>query len=194
MVLQKQLLTGTTLLREVCATKILNNPVEVGGPGTHVEIDESMFVRRKGNVWRLVREQWVFGGICRETRQCFLVAVPDRKKETLFGEICRFIKPQTVIISDCWPGYVGIHEIPGKFYKHLTVNHSQNFVDPDTGADTNLVENMWGRAKVGNRQRRGTHRTMLDSYMFEFMWRQNIGSANPFETIIRDIATQFPQR
>jgi len=138
-------------LREVCATKILNNPVEVGGPGTHVEIDESMFVRRKGNVGRLVREQWVFGGICRETRQCFLVAVPDRKKETLFGEICRFIKPQTVIISDCWPGYVGIHEIPGKFYKHLTVNHSQNFVDPDTGADTNLVENMWGRAKVGNR-------------------------------------------
>jgi len=62
-------------MREVCALKLDSSPIEIGGKGTHVEIDESMFVRRKSNVGRLVREQWVFGGICRETKECFIVSV-----------------------------------------------------------------------------------------------------------------------
>ena len=36
-----------------------------------MEIDESKFGRRKYNVGRLVEGQWVFGGICRETKEFF---------------------------------------------------------------------------------------------------------------------------
>ncbi len=32
-------------------------------------------------------------------------------------------------------------------YKHLTLNNSQNFVNPETNACTNGVKNMWMRAK-----------------------------------------------
>ena len=36
----------------------------------------------------------------------------------------------------------------GKFgYKHFTVNHSKNFVDPVTKKHTQLIERMWGIAK-----------------------------------------------
>jgi hypothetical protein len=47
-------------LRDVCSTKLLSTPVELGGPGVIVQIDESLFnhkskykryVRRFGHLW-----------------------------------------------------------------------------------------------------------------------------------------------
>ena len=38
-------------LREVCSTKLLNTIIELGGPGTIVQIDESLF-RHKPKVSR----------------------------------------------------------------------------------------------------------------------------------------------
>ena len=132
-------------LREVCALKLLACPMAIGGDGLTVEIDESMFVRRKGNVGRVVKEQWVFGGICRDTKQCFLCVVPDRSAAVLLPIIERYVLPKTTIISDSWRSYIGIADIPGKEYIHQTVNHSHHFVDPETGACTNTVESLWGR-------------------------------------------------
>ena len=127
-----------------------NNPVTIGGPGCTVEIDETMYSRRKYNRGRIYPEQWVFGGICRETGKCFLYAVQNRTRETLFGCITANILPGTTIISDCWKAYNGIEEIEGYEFKHLTVNHSENFVDPHTGAHTQRVESMWNKAKKRN--------------------------------------------
>ena len=62
----------------------------------------------------------------------FLQAVPNRTRETLVGCIKANILPGTTIISDCWKAYNGIEEIEGYKFKHLTVNHSENFVDPHT--------------------------------------------------------------
>ena len=58
---------------------------KIGGQGNTVEIDESKFGRRKYNVGRLIEGQWVFGGICRETRESFMVPVPDRTGDTLLA-------------------------------------------------------------------------------------------------------------
>lgn len=49
--------------------------------------------------------QWVFGGVERGSNKCFLVAVHDRKKETLLRLIKQWIAPGTIIISDCWAAY-----------------------------------------------------------------------------------------
>ena len=42
-------------LREVCSTKLLNTIIELGGPGTIVQIDESLF-RHKPKVSRYKTE------------------------------------------------------------------------------------------------------------------------------------------
>jgi hypothetical protein len=96
----------SNFLREVCADDLggLDN-LQIGGPGLTVEIDESMFAKRKSHVGRMLPRQWVFGGICRETGEVFLEKVQDRSLNTLYGEICHHIKPGTTIISDCWKGY-----------------------------------------------------------------------------------------
>lgn len=178
-------------LREVCASTLLANPITIGGPNTTVEIDESMFSRRKNHVGRVLPQQWVFGGICRETGENFLYAVPDRSANTLIPIIQNSIRPGTTIISDMWQSY---NEIPnlGNNYTHLTVNHSKNFVDPITGAHTQKIESTWNKAKSRNRKHFGTSRHLLDSYLCEFMWRNRLNGRDPFATIINDIVAFWP--
>ena len=113
---------------------------QIGGPGFTVEIDESKFGKNKYHRGRHVEGQWVFGGICRETREIFLVTVEKRDSATLIPIILQRIKEGTTIMSDCWKSYNVLSELD---YQHLTVNHQYNFVDPDTLAHTQNVENLW---------------------------------------------------
>lgn len=179
-------------LREVCASTLLANPVILGGPNTTVEIDESLFSRRKNAVGRVLPQQWVFGGICRETGDCFMFTVPDRTAATLMPIIRANILPGTTIMSDQWRAYNAIGTVPG--LTHQTVNHSVNFVDPNSGANTQRIERSWKAAKERNKRHNGTHRNMLDSYMCEYMWRNRIKvrHLNAFDTILQDISLFWP--
>ena len=76
-------------------------------------------------------------------------------------------------------------------YQHLTVNHSIHFVDPQTLATTNHVESMWSRAKQRNKRECGTNRAHLDSYLIEFMWRQQFGK-DPFQNLLTHIRDVYP--
>ncbi|KAF7684985.1 hypothetical protein CDIK_4266 [Cucumispora dikerogammari] len=170
-------------LREVCVNKLLLGPSILGGPGRVVQIDETQMTRRKNNVGRVQTPIWVFGGIDCTTKKSFLFEVEDRSAASLMPLILQYIRPGTTIVSDCWAAYnkIGQHD-----YSHLTVNHSLYFVDPETRANTNRVENMWMRAKRRHKRECGTRRTALTSYLFEFMWRQIYGK-NPFKNIIKHI-------
>jgi hypothetical protein len=62
------------------------------GINTVAEIDENLFVRRKPNVNRMPREQWIFGGIERDTKKCFLMCVERRNLETQLQNISRSVQ------------------------------------------------------------------------------------------------------
>ena len=110
---------------------VFNTKRKIGGVDQIVEIDESKFGKRKYNVGQIVTNQWVFGGICRGTRDFFAVPVENRDKATLLGIISEYIEPGTTIITDCWKAYDCLAD---EGFVHLKVNHSLNFVDPITSA------------------------------------------------------------
>jgi hypothetical protein len=53
-------------------------------------------------------------------------------------------------------------------YTHMTVKHTENFVDPVSGAATNHVESEWQKFKMENKKRYGTQRTVIESYFSEY--------------------------
>ena len=124
-----------------------------------VEIDESKFGKTKFNRGRFIEEQCVFGGICRQTKACFLVPVGQRDKDTLLPIIRAHILPGTCVMSDVWKVYASLKD---GGYTRLRVNHSLNFVDPDTCAHTQRIENTWWGIKR-SMPRIGTSKDLFES-------------------------------
>uniref|UniRef100_A0A914PX13 ISXO2-like transposase domain-containing protein n=1 Tax=Panagrolaimus davidi TaxID=227884 RepID=A0A914PX13_9BILA len=180
--------------RDICTFHYQRHPKRLGGPGTIVEIDETCVSRRKYNRGRvLVREtKWMFGGIQRGTRNCFMEIVEDRSASTLLPLIQKYIAPGTTIMSDLWRGYFRINELP-EGYQHLTVNHSINFIDPETGAHTQSIESNWQQFKMGGKKRYGTHRTMLQDYIEDFYWRREFGGNDCFYNFWNQVVEHYDQ-
>ena len=71
-------------------------------------------------------------------------------------------------------------------YTHLTVDHSLNFVDPDTDAHTQRNENTWWWVKR-SMSRTGTSKDLFESYLQEWLWRQHYGG-DPFAKTLSSIS------
>jgi hypothetical protein len=56
---------------------------KIGGPGKTIQIDESKFGKRKYHRGHKLEGQWVFGGIEKESRRRFMVAVEKCAQEAL---------------------------------------------------------------------------------------------------------------
>ncbi|GFR59291.1 hypothetical protein ElyMa_000051700 [Elysia marginata] len=106
-----------------------------------VEIDKSLFFRRKYERGNIRPAHWVFGANKRDSGNCFMVEVPNRNRATLEPIIRQFILPGTHIISDGWAAYANTPNIGGGIYTHEVIIHEDHFVDPDDdSAHTQNIE------------------------------------------------------
>ena len=92
-------------------------------------------------------------------------------------------------MSDMWKAYDCLQD---EGYNHLIVNYSLSFVDPDTGAHTQRIENTrWGIKQ--SILRTGISKDLLGSYLQEWLWRKQYGE-DPLGNIIEHIAEVYDVR
>ena len=75
----------------------------------------------------------------------------------------------------------------------MTVNHSQNFVDPDTSANTQLIESTWRSIKK-QICRGGVNKDALGDHLCEYLWLRRCSRQNldPFNEFIQAIVRLHP--
>jgi len=98
------------------------------------------------NYGRRIEGPWLFG-LCWKNgdlleRRFFIVE--RRDKNILIPIIQREVLPGTTIVSDEWKSYSSLNDIG---YNHLSVNHSENFVNPVNRANVQTIECLWSILK-----------------------------------------------
>ena len=177
--------------REVCEETLIRKSEKIGGKDVVVEIDESKFAKRKYNVGHRVTGGWVFGGREKDDKtKIFMEPVEDRTAQTLLSIIQKWILPGSIIWSDCWKAYGKIPELP-EGYKHGTVNHSTNFVNPESGVCTNRIESDWRHAKQ-HFPSYGTVSKHYSGYLSTFIWKRRNSEKDLFMALVADIAELYP--
>eukprot|EP00102_Acyrthosiphon_pisum_P021188 XP_016658398.1 PREDICTED: uncharacterized protein LOC107883251 [Acyrthosiphon pisum] len=120
-----------------------HQPLREISNSSNEDSDENEIVRTNKNYGNRIVGPWVFG-ICWKRpdllleRRFFIVEKRDR--ETLLQIIKNEIKTGTTIYSDQWRAYSTLNH---HGYIHQTVNHSEFFIDPETGAHTQQIEGLW---------------------------------------------------
>ena len=157
-------------ISEIVVAKYDEEFSKIGGKDIIVEIDESKFGKRKYNRGHHVDGVWIFGMVERtEERRIHLLAVDDRKANTLKNVLVKHVDSESVIYSDCWKGYSNLIE---QFSEHLTVNHSENYKNPITGVHTNTIEGNWCGIKLTIPAKNRT-RSRINLYLTRFMLLRN---------------------
>jgi len=206
-------LVWNSRIREVCSRTIDNRPQMVGTERVPVQIDESFFSgRRKYGRGRLLagnrsrdesvaeviadwNEQqpedgatygvdddswaWVVGIYESKTNVRFF-RVRDRTNATLVPLIRKYVAPGH-IDTDLWRGY---NHIVRHGFTRRTVNHTEHYIDPITGAHTQGVERSWRTVKDRLRLSKGNRR-LLQNHLDEMAWRMQHADD------LRGLFTQF---
>lgn len=122
-----------------------------------------------GGRWRQAKKTTVFAMVERGGRVRASV-VPNRGRDSLQGEIVKYVLPASTIFSDEWPAY---HGLDRKFNRHHRIRHSEEiYVEGDVHTQT--IEGFFGNLKRGLD---GTYHAVsakwLQGYLNEFAWRYN---------------------
>jgi transposase-like protein len=129
---------------------------------------------------------WVFG-LCTNRSYVRFVIVENRSADTLIPIIQNQVSVGSLIWSDQWAAY---NNLPAYGFSHQTVNHSENFIDPITGANTQKIERYWKEGKIRFKTIRRPS-NMMQSHLDEIAWRINHKTDNILEVFLRDVRKYY---
>ncbi|KAG0438303.1 hypothetical protein DMUE_3176 [Dictyocoela muelleri] len=148
-----------------------HNPIQLGGEVIVCHVDESCFsVRQKDHFGRTISQILILGIVDTSSvpSKSFMVPVERRNATNLLPIISRVCKLGSIIHTDIWAAYDGLSLLG---FRHHTVCHRRNFINPADGTHTQNIESLWSKAKYRIRKMRGVLKNNLNDVLSEFMWR-----------------------
>ena len=116
-------------------------------PYERVQVEDQENISQRNYGSRLTGN-WVVGLVEKlsdDRLDCRFFIVSKRDRQTLESIVQNEVLFGSEIHSDCWLGYSGLTTLG---FRHQTVNHSTNFIDPDTLANTQRIESIWTRLRL----------------------------------------------
>ena len=176
-------------MREVCLWRMLRQASKLGGPNTVVEIYECHYAEEKNerkhgrNLTRLNH----FAGVCRETKEVFMMPVTACDPASLLPLVHAQVEPESTVVTDKWKVYQQLQQ-EGFCDRRYT------FVDPhDPRVHSQGDKRTWYASQQERVKRQSTiKRTLVNSYLAEFLWRRNVEIICPFKSILNDISLFSP--
>ena len=122
----------------------------------------------------------------------WLERVPDRERRTLVPIIEKRIAPQSEVSTDGWAGYHNLEQYL-QISRHLVVNHKKEYVNKETGANTQQIESSWRHCKIFLPDI-GVREEYLDGYLGHYMWDRWVAEYGkaPFIFFLQCMTEMYP--
>ncbi|XP_014778708.1 uncharacterized protein LOC106875185 [Octopus bimaculoides] len=181
--------------REICSKILIRNRKKLGGPNHVVEVKKCLMFKDNNQVEHVEQSFWVVGFYDNTQKIGYMQHIPDTKAETVEAVIMENVVQGSIIFTDEWASY---RELQRLGYIHNTVDHSRNFVDPESGATTNHVEAYCSRIKSKLKYKSGSSGNMRWLHVEEAVYREFYHmkcdkSWENYKTFINHIAEIYPQ-
>ena len=135
-----------------------------------VEVDETFIGGKARNMHIAQRKRRITGtgtkdkvavmGIVERGGRVRTVVLPNRKKNTLQGEVKKHVEAGSALYSDALQSYDGL----AQEYAHKVIDHAEKYVDGQV--HTNGLENFWSLLK---RMIRGTYISVEPFHLFRYL-------------------------
>jgi len=109
--------------------------------GKESNVDKRKLNTKENRIYNSIKKHKFKNSLMKEaqlvTKEVRMFYVPKRDARNLLPLIVSNCKTKSEVVSDEWRAYKRIKNYD---FKHFTVNHSKNFVDPKTKRHTQLIE------------------------------------------------------
>jgi len=162
------------------------NPILLGGPGSIVQIDETMINHKiKAHCGRTPCQQvWLLCIVDTSfvPSKGFCCIVENRSAACLLPIISNVVRAGSTIYTDDFKSYLGLSGL--NEYSHMSVCHKYNFVDPVTGVHTQNVESFNNKIKRKIKSMNGLDDNSCKMFLQEFMFL-DLFKENSYDELIK---------
>lgn len=151
-----------------------NNTVKLGGPGKIVQADETALNHKiKAHRGRAPLNKT--DALCIvEYDSCitkaFACVIANKKADTIIPIICQNVESGSTIWTDEHKSYGSLNSIG---YVHDTVCHKYEFINRETGVNTQAVESFNNELNLEIKRRKGVATNLRSEFINEFVWKFN---------------------
>lgn len=155
---------------------------KLGGPGKIIQVDETMLNYKckshRGRSPSNKTDSLCIVEFCGHITRCYAKIIPNKYATTLVPLICRQVAANSIIWTDEHRSYSKLNQFN---FVHNSVCHKYEFINKESGVNTQAVESFHNELKLEIKKRKGVltenREQFLNEFCFTFNNRKNLLNA-----------------